>query len=119
MDVITPLEVAELPVLLARHGIYAPNGEIYAYELLYRNNSLHSNIDNSDDSAGTKATSSVIAQIFSNLDMDAIVHNKSIFINFTRTDIILNVPRLLPKERVVIQVLETQNFNSLLKTPCY
>lgn len=101
------LDQNELQVLLARQGIYNKSGAIYAYELLYRNNEQQSNIDNADETAGVKATSSVITQLFTNFDIDSVIGNKLAFINFTYTDIIQQIPRLLPKNRIVIEVLET------------
>lgn len=97
----------ETQILLARQGIYDKSGDVFAYELLYRNNSHESNVDNSDENAGIKATSSVIAQLFTNLDIDSVISNKLAFINFTYTDIINEVPKLLPNDRVVIEILET------------
>lgn len=97
----------QLQVLLARQGIYDKSGAVYAYELLYRNNEYRADIDSADEAAGVKATSSVIAQLFSNLDVNSVIGQKLAFINFTYTDIIQNIPKLLPKERIVIEVLET------------
>lgn len=101
------VDTKQAQILLARQAIYDKYGAIYAYELLYRDNGEQSNIDNSNESTGTKATSSVIAQLFTNMDIDAVIGTKRAFINFTYTDIIHQIPRLLPKERIVIEVLET------------
>lgn len=81
---------------------------MWAYELLYRNgDSQSANIDNLIESSGDAATSSVITQLFTNLDMDTIIGNKHAFINFTYNHLINQVPNLLPKQRIVIEVLET------------
>lgn len=98
----------EMETLLARQGIYDKASAIYAYELLYRskNNEQSSNIDNTNERAGIRATSSVISQLFTNLNMDSVIGNKLAFINFNYSDLIQQTPRLLPKHRIVIEVLE-------------
>jgi len=97
-----------IKTLLARQGIYNKNGSVWAYELLYRDgDALTANVDNHNILAAETATSSVIAQLFANLDMDTIVGNKRAFINFNHTHLIQQIPNLLPKHRIVIEVLET------------
>ena len=97
-----------IKTLLARQGIYNKNGSVCAYELLYRNgDALTANVDNLNPLSGDKATSSVIAQLFSNLDINTIIGNKRAYINFTHNNLIDQIPNLLPKNRIVIEVLET------------
>lgn len=101
--------------LLARQGIYDQKGHIYAYELLYRNGDNHGvPVDTLDKFSGDSATSSVLAQLFTNFDINSIVGNKWAFINFTYNHFIQNVPHLLPKNRVVVEVLETVTIDDLL-----
>lgn len=107
-------EYAESQILLARQGIYDKSGNIYAYELLYRNNEEKSNVDHTNEAEGSKATSSVIAQLFTNMDIDSVLGNKLAFINFTYNDLIHQIPKLLPKDRIVIEVLETVTINDEL-----
>lgn len=97
-----------IKTLLARQGIYDKNGSVHAYELLYRNGDvLTANVDNLNTHESDKATFSVITQLFANLDMDSILGNKPAFINFTYNHLIQQIPNLLPKNRIVIEVLET------------
>lgn len=97
-----------LKTLLARQGIYDKNGSVCAYELLYRNgDSPAANVNNLNPLAGDAATSSVITQLFTNLDMDTVIGNKQAFINFTHNHLVQQIPNLLPKGRIVIEVLET------------
>lgn len=104
-----------IKTLLARQGIYDKNGSIFAYELLYRNGEDHkSNVDNLNYTSGDIATSSVITQLFTNLDMNSIIGNKPAFINFTHNHLIHQIPKLLPKNRIYIEVLETVKIDSLL-----
>lgn len=94
--------------LLARQGIYDKNSSICAYELLYRSNEAQSsNVDNINSLSGDTATSSVLLQLFANLDVNTIIGNKRAFINFTHNHLVQQIPALLPKNRIVIEVLET------------
>lgn len=94
--------------LLARQAIFNKKGSVCAYELLYRNgDDFNANIDNFNLTSGDTATSSVITQLFTNLDMDSIIGKKRAFINFTYNHLIQQIPVLLPKNRIVIEVLET------------
>ena len=109
------LNLPQITTLLARQGIYNKNGSVFAYELLYRSgDSFTANVDNLNPLSGDKATSSVIAQLFANLDINAIINNKRAFINFTRNNLLENVPYLLPKSRIVIEVLETVTIDQLI-----
>jgi len=102
------MNLAQQHILLARQSIYDKKGRVFAYELLYRNNSeQQSNVDNSNELAGIQATSSVISQLFTNVDIHSIINKKMAFINFTYRDIVNKIPALLPKERIFIEVLET------------
>ncbi|WP_408076291.1 hypothetical protein ACJEHN_00580 [Legionella pneumophila] len=104
------VELDETPVrtLLARQGIYDKNSAIVAYELLYRNSDAeNSHVDNLNQSSGEAATSSVLVQLFANLDVNTIIGNKQAFINFTHSHLVQKIPMLLPKNRIVIEVLET------------
>lgn len=99
---------SQLQMLLARQSIYDKRGFIHAYELLYRKSHEHqSNVDNTDELAGVQATSSVISQLFTNFDIDLIIGNKLAFINFNYTDLVHKIPALLPRDRIIIEVLET------------
>lgn len=95
-----------LKTLLARQGIYDKDCEVQAYELLYRQDDSASVRCAPVDFDGDKATSSVITQMFANLDMNTILGDKPAFINFTYNQIVQGVPRLLPPNRVVVEVLE-------------
>jgi EAL and modified HD-GYP domain-containing signal transduction protein len=83
---------------------------VCAYELLYRNGNVHTaQVNNNNLIEGDAATSSVLTQLFTNLDMNTIIGRKRAFINFTYNHILQQVPTLLPKNRIVIEVLETVN----------
>ena len=94
--------------LLARQSIYDRDRLVRAYELLYREgHSTMAHVDNLDLSAGDAATSSVITQLFTNLNMDDVIDNKLAFINFTYNHLVNQVPKLLPKNQIIIEVIES------------
>lgn len=102
------LESSQLINLLARQAIYDRDKSVYAYELLYRDRgSQNLNTSDCDGSDAERKTPSVIAQLFINLDMNTTLHKKPAFINFTYKNLIDNIPLLLPKDQIVIEVLET------------
>lgn len=104
-----------IKTLLARQGIYDKKGSVYAYELLYRNHDeLSSSINHLNPVHGDAATSSVITQIFTNLDLNSVIGTKRAFINFTYNNLIEKIPHLLPRNRIVIEVLETVTVDKLL-----
>jgi c-di-GMP-related signal transduction protein len=93
--------------LLARQGIYNKAGLVCAYELLYRSgDSLASNLIHRHDKASDSATSFLITQLFTNTDMELVLGNKRGFINFTRNHLLERLPMILPKNRIVIEILE-------------
>lgn len=95
-----------ITTLLARQGIYNKNGLVHGYELLYRHHTSE-NYNINDGLFGDMATSSVITQLFSSLDINTIIGNKLAFINFTHNHLVQKIPNLLPKDRIVVEVLET------------
>ncbi|KTC68104.1 putative Diguanylate phosphodiesterase (EAL domain) [Legionella birminghamensis] len=106
------MELNQPPVrtLLARQGIYDNTSSVLAYELLYRNSELE-NLNLALNSSGELATYSVLLDLFANLNIDAIVGNKRAFINFTYQHLIEQIPALLPRKRIAIEVLETVVIN--------
>lgn len=102
------MDLLGLRTLLARQAIFNARGAVCAYELLYRNDDeFCANINTANPLSGDAATSSVITQLFTNLDINNVLGKKMAFINFTYSHIVEKIPALLPKNRIVIEVLET------------
>lgn len=111
------MDQTALTTLLARQAIFNKKGAVCAYELLYRNgDELRAHIDPTNPLAGDAATSSVITQLFTNLDINQIIGNKTAYINFTYNHLIEKIPELLPKNRIVIEILETVIIDDALIT---
>lgn len=96
-----------MDIFIARQGIYNYKEKVVAYELLYRN-SMENKF--SEDIDEDKATYKLIENINS-FGLDTLTDNKIAFINFTEGLIKDNFATLLPKEKVVIEILENVEAN--------
>lgn len=92
-----------MDVFVARQPIFNKKKEVVAYELLYRKNYKNSF---SPDTDGDHATSDVIVNGLVLIGLDNLVGEKKAFINFTERLLLEKMPMLLPKEQLVIEVLE-------------
>lgn len=90
--------------LIGRQAILDKNGKTFGYELLYREN-IAKNVSQTDLD-GNAATSRVIVNAFINMGIDKIAKNGRVFINFTRDLLVERVYEMLPKEKIVVEVLE-------------
>jgi EAL and modified HD-GYP domain-containing signal transduction protein len=90
----------------ARQPILNADKTLYAYELLFRDSLENSFPKNMSDD---QATSSMIDGLLSSLgsNLESIAQSKPAFINFTQDTLLNRFPLMLPKEQVVVEVLET------------
>lgn len=86
----------------ARQPILDRNREVIAYELLFRD-SLDNVFPDIDQNA---ATAKMIEGLQLNLGLSSLARDKLAFINFTEHSLLKGYPKLLPKEQVVIEILE-------------
>jgi EAL and modified HD-GYP domain-containing signal transduction protein len=91
-----------MEIYLARQPIFKADKKIYGYELLFRDgmSNVFPDID------GEIATSKLLNNSLLSIGIDKITGNKKAFINFTQDLLIRRIPLLLPKEQVVVEVLE-------------
>ena len=103
-----------MDIFVARQPIFNRNNEVVAYELLFRNgqNNFY------DSTNGDEATLNVIANSFYAFDFNSITDNKKAFINFTQGLIREEIATILPKEYVVIEILENIEPTSELIAAC-
>ncbi|KUP09120.1 hypothetical protein Q73_00895 [Bacillus coahuilensis m2-6] len=96
-----------MEVYVARQPIYNEHNEIFAYELLYRNNQTNAfpNID------GDVATSDVIITSFLNIGIDELSAGMPCFVNFTESLLKLDVPSYFSPRDLVVEILETMTIN--------
>ena len=90
-------------VLVSRQPIYRADMAELGYELLFRN----SDTDNALLSDGDQATADVILNTCMDIGLDALVGQSTAFINFDRNLILGNYCECLPRDRVVLELLET------------
>lgn len=88
---------------VARQAIFRSDKNVHGYELLFRsgleNVFLHDDPD--EASANVMANSSLV------IGMEALTDNKPAFINITRDLLVREYVSLLPRELVVVEILET------------
>ena len=92
-----------MDIFLARQAIFDSNYNSIAYELLYRNskeNRFDTSVD--EDTATMKLISNCVA-----IGLGELTNDKRAFINFTNGLIKNEFPSILPKDIVVIEILES------------
>ena len=91
-----------MDIFVARQPIFNRRQEVYGYELLYRSgiNTFYSCLD------GDQATSEVITNSFLLIGLETLTRGKIAFINFTKNLLEDEIATLLPKEQIVIEVLQ-------------
>lgn len=88
---------------IARQPILKRNKSLYAYELLFRNGTNNAFPDVSPEAA----TANLIENSQFQLNIADITHGHLGFINFSEQAILDDLPSVMPKESIVIEVLET------------
>jgi c-di-GMP-related signal transduction protein len=97
-------------LFLGRQPILDRRGNLVAFELLFR--SSQANGAHIDDDL--LATATVINHAFSELGVEAVLGHFTGYINLSASLLMSEVIELLPKERVVLEVLETVEINDAL-----
>ena len=91
-----------MEVFVARQPIFDRFRQVYGYELLFR-----SGLQNAFQSADSdRASVKVIADSFLRFGIQRMTGGKRAFINFTRDTLVKGYATLLPKELIVVEILE-------------
>jgi len=101
-------------VYVARQPIFDRNKSIYGYELLFRDAATNC-IPEIDGDVATKA---LLTNSFFSFGMDTLTGGRRSFINFTQNLLEKKVPLLLPKDRVVVEILESVRPSPTLIDAC-
>ncbi|MCH7978964.1 MAG: HDOD domain-containing protein [Acidobacteria bacterium] len=103
VSVLRPTLVKDtLRKFIARQPIFSRKQEVYGYELLFRSG-LHDFFDGSDPE---QATYTVIADSLFLHGLEMLTENRKAFINCTREVLLSEYTLLLPKENVVLEIVE-------------
>jgi len=98
----------------ARQPILDRNKELYAYELLFRDG-----LENAfPDIDGDEATSRMVEGSQFSFGLEDFLGDKPGFINFTLETLVKKYPSMLPKEQVVVEILETVQPGKRLLAEC-
>lgn len=98
----------------ARQPILDRNKELYAYELLFRDG-----LENAfPDIDGDEATSRMVEGSQFSFGLEDFLGDKPGFINFTLDTLTKKYPTMLPKEQVVVEILETIQPGKRLLAEC-
>ena len=90
-------------VFLSRQPIYRADMGVLGYELLFRDG----NVDHASFSDGARATAQVIVNTMMEIGLEEMVGRHLAFVNFERTMLMANCCESLPRERSIIEILET------------
>ncbi|MFB3062136.1 MAG: EAL and HDOD domain-containing protein [Candidatus Binatia bacterium] len=99
------LSTASDQVLLGRQPIFGAQLDLYAYELLYRNSQENQATITDEDLASARTMISAFLEI----GLDQVVGSHKAFLNLPRLFIVENYCQELPKDRVVLEILENVN----------
>ena len=87
---------------VARQAIYCYGVRVFAYELRFRNNEL----SQAAFANGDRATAQVLLDTFINIGLDRVVGQHMAFVNVTRNFLLSDYCSLLPRDRVVLELME-------------
>ncbi|MFK7737603.1 MAG: EAL and HDOD domain-containing protein [Pirellulaceae bacterium] len=87
--------------LFARQPIFDRENAVQAYELLFR----HNDENRAVVIDGDQATSTVLLHSFGEYQFEEFIGDCKAYVNYTR-NLLLNPPPLLPKHKVVVEILE-------------
>jgi EAL and modified HD-GYP domain-containing signal transduction protein len=92
-------------VFVARQPIFDPALDVTAYELLFRGSNA---FDRALVSDNDEATSTVVINAFTELGLDTVVGDRRAWVNVTREFLLDSMAFALPRDRVVLELLEDQ-----------
>jgi EAL and modified HD-GYP domain-containing signal transduction protein len=109
-----PGSPSPLNVYVARQPIFDRRLNLYGYELLFRS-SLENHFAGTDHE---HASVSVIANSFFVLGIEALTGRGRAFVNFTRATLLSEYAYVLPRERLVVEILENVEADDQVVAAC-
>ncbi|SHJ71254.1 EAL domain-containing protein [Anaerobranca californiensis DSM 14826] len=103
-----------MEIFVGRQPIFDRKLNVYGYELLYRKsmNNYYEGIDEN------QATAELINNVFFTMDFQQITGGRKGFINFSQTMLEKEIPLLLPKNTIVVEILENVELTEELVKIC-
>lgn len=89
-------------IFIARQPVFDRRMHLYGYELLYRQS--HNNYY--EGVSDNQATASVLANAFLAIDFNRLIDGTRGLINFSKELLSQEIPRLLPADKVIVEILE-------------
>ncbi len=88
---------------IARQPIFTAHMKLFAYELLYRGTDFVF----PEGMSGDQATTTLLSGVFLTHDIEEMSKQRPCFINFTQKLLEKNIPAVFPKNKVIVEILET------------
>ena len=97
-------------VFVGRQPVFDRQGDIFAYELLFREGMTNTAgvVD------GTQASATVLQNTLMEIGLESIAAGKFSLINFNRELLLSDIPELLPTASVILEILEDVEIDSTL-----
>ena len=109
-----PAEAPRRDTYVARQPIFDASSKVFGYELLYR-----SGLDNRFGQVdGELASLSVLSDSAFVFGLEALAGNSRAFVNFTRSALVNRYARLLPPDRLVVEILEDVEVDDEVRAAC-
>ncbi len=93
-----------MEVVVARQAIFDRQRDLYGYELLFRSDAASNHFDGTEAAA---ATMQVLANTLMSIGAEALLGGKKAFVNFDHRLLAENMHLTLPRQSLVIEILET------------
>jgi len=104
-----------MDVFVARQPIFDRARQLYAYELLFRSDDLHNEFDGTESGS---ATTQLIANSLLTMGLENIACGKKAFLNFDAQLLLGGLHSILPREKVVLEILESVEPTEELVSAC-
>ena len=93
-----------MDVLVARQAIFDRQRKLYGYELLFRSDAISNAFDGTEAAA---ATMQVLSNTLMTIGVEQLLGGKKAFVNFDHRLLLANMHLTLPRDSIVIELLET------------
>lgn len=103
-----------MDVYVARQPIFDKKMNVMGYELLYRR-SMNNFYEGIND---TQSTAELISNAFLSMEFSELTNGTRAFVNFSEEMLLKKIPLLLPKETIVIEILENVEVSEPLVDAC-